>query len=136
MMDTDTLTSDLKDHEAFCAKPYQDINGIWTIGYGWNLESTPMSEGAAEFVLKEHVLSAVADAERYPWFHELSHNRKRVVVNMIFNLGNKGFQGFKKTIAFIDGRDYEAAALEMLDSLWARQVGIRAEFLSELMFNG
>ena len=58
------------------------------------------------------------------------------LINMIFNLGNTGFRGFKKTIAFIDGRDYEAAALEMLDSLWARQVGIRSEFLSELMFNG
>jgi len=136
MMDIDTVTSDLIDHEAFSEKPYKDTSGVWTIGYGWNLESTPMTPEAAEFVLKEQVISAVADAERYQWFHELSHNRKRVVVNMIFNLGRGGFRRFRKTIAYIDGRDYEAAAAEMLDSLWAKQVGNRANFLSGLMFSG
>ena len=82
------------------------------------------------------VIPPVANAERYQWFHELSHNRKRVVVNMIFNLGRTGFARFTKTIAYLSGRDYEAAADEMLDSRWAEQVGNRAKFLSGLMLMG
>ena len=136
MMDIDTITSDLMDNEGFSAKPYKDSVGVWTIGYGWNLQSTPITPEAAEFILKEHVLDAVANAERYEWFHELSHNRKRVVVNMIFNLGRTGFARFTKTIAYLSGRDYEAAAAEMLDSRWAEQVGTRANFLSGLMLMG
>ena len=136
MIDVDTIADDLIKHEAFSAKPYQDINGVWTTGYGWNLESTPITPEAAEFILKEQILTAVADAERYQWFHDLTHNRQRVIVNMIFNLGRTGFRRFKKTIAYIAQKDYEGAAVEMLDSLWARQVGHRANFLSELMFNG
>lgn len=136
MLDIDTIVDDLMNHEGFCAEPYQDTNGVWTVGYGWNLECTPMTQEAAEFVLREQAIEAIADAERYRWFHDLSHNRKRVVINMIFNLGRTGFRRFKKTIAFIDRSDYEAAAAEMLDSLWARQVGHRATFLSELMAMG
>jgi len=136
MIDIDTITSDLMDHEAFRDMPYKDINGIWTTGYGWNLESTPITPEAAEFILRQQVIGCVAHAERYEWFHDLSHNRKRVIVNMIFNLGNTGFRKFVKTIAYIEIDDYEAAAAEMLDSLWARQVGHRAAFLSELMAMG
>ena len=130
------LIEDLKLDESFRAKPYQDINGIWTTGYGWNLESTPLSEAAGLFILREHVLEAFADAERYQFFHSLTPNRKRVIANMIFNLGRVGFRRFKKTIKYLDRGDYESASIEMLDSLWAKQVGQRAIKLSELMKHG
>lgn len=136
MLDIDTLIDELKGDEAFSAKPYQDINGIWTIGYGWNLESTPISTEAARFILREHILESIANAERYQFFHNLTPNRKRVIVNMIFNLGRAGFRRFIKTIKYLDRGDYQSASVEMLDSLWARQVGRRATKLSEMMYNG
>jgi len=55
---------------------------------------------------------------------------------MVFNMGIVRFSGFKKTIALVAKSDYTGASVEMMDSLWARQVGIRAVRLSETMASG
>ena len=52
---------------------------------------------------------------------------------MAFNLGltklNK-FVNFKNSLI---KKDYEQASKDMLDSLWSKQVGKRAEYLSNLV---
>ena len=55
---------------------------------------------------------------------------------MVFNLGLSRFRRFRKTIAAIKAGDWEQAAREMLASLWARQVGRRAQELAEMMRRG
>jgi lysozyme len=55
---------------------------------------------------------------------------------MIFNLGPKGFAGFKNTIASIARGDYADAASRMLQSKWATQVGNRAVRLAAAMRTG
>jgi lysozyme len=55
---------------------------------------------------------------------------------MCFNLGIKGLLEFKNTLAFIGAGDWERAANGMLASKWAKQVGMRAIELSELMRKG
>jgi lysozyme len=51
-------------------------------------------------------------------------------------LGIKGLLEFKNTLAFIKAGDWERAANGMLASKWAKQVGMRAIELSELMRKG
>ena len=38
---------------------------------------------------------------------------------------------FKKFIAGVDSGDWNTAAVEMMDSRWAKQVGVRAERLRD-----
>ena len=75
-------------------------------------------------------------AQTLPFFNALNEVRQAVIVDMIFNMGLPRFQKFKKTIALIEQQAWQAAANEMLNSRWARQVGNRSQTLSEMMRYG
>jgi GH24 family phage-related lysozyme (muramidase) len=58
-----------------------------------------------------------------------------VIVQMLFNLGTRGVQKFKRFLDAIRAKDYKRAALEMLDSKWHREdVGARAVRLARIVF--
>jgi lysozyme len=61
-----------------------------------------------------------------PWWRNLDDNRQRVMANMCFNLGHPRLSNFKKFIGAMQISDWETAAVEMMDSKWAGQVGNRA----------
>jgi len=56
-----------------------------------------------------------------------------ILQNMTFNLGKKGISEFKDMWKAIEVGDWKAAAAEMRDSDWAKQVGNRAIRLSDRM---
>jgi len=56
---------------------------------------------------------------------------QEVLVNMLFNLGRPRLTKFKNFNSKLLEGDYAGAAPEGLDSLWARQVGPRANRLME-----
>jgi len=121
--------------EGFRSKPYHCSQGYLTIGYGLNLENG-ISKDEARYLLRSRINKAIESCERLPWFEGLSDNRKRVIVNMVYNLGMTRFKRFKKTIAFIKAGDFQSASIEMLDSAYARQVGPRAKRLSKRLKEG
>jgi lysozyme len=55
---------------------------------------------------------------------------------MAFNLGINRLVKFRKMLEALGKQDYQAAADQMLDSLWVEQVGDRAKRLADLMRNG
>ena len=69
-------------------------------------------------------------------YNKLDEVRQSVLLNMCFNLGIKGLLEFKNTLSFIGAGDWERAANNMLASKWAKQVGMRAIELSEMMRKG
>jgi len=69
-------------------------------------------------------------------YNGLDEVRQSVLLNMCFNLGMKGLLQFKNTLNFVAAGDWERAANGMLVSKWAKQVGLRAIELSELMRKG
>lgn len=124
----------LKLHEGFRSKPYKDSLGIVTIGYGRNLESRGLTEPEAAYLLKCDVKEAEEYLHKeYDYYYQLSGERKAVLIDMMVNMGPTRLRGFVNTHAALSARDYEVAALEMLDSKWARQVGNRAITLSKIM---
>ena len=126
----------LIEHEGLRLKPYKCSAGKWTIAVGRNLDDLGITEEEAMHLLKNDVARVENELSQLPWFHELNETRKNVVIDMCFNLGLSRFLGFKKTIAAIEMGDYEEAAIEMLDSKWAIQVGNRAKKLAWMMVNG
>lgn len=129
------LVSQIEKHEGLRLKPYQDSVGVWTIGFGHNL-NVPISVAAARQILADDLVIAHQLAQDIvPSFASLSPNRQRVVVDMAFNLGNR-LKRFKRMLAAIEAEDFDAAAYEMTNSVWARQVKGRARALSKMMRDG
>lgn len=129
----DIVKRQLKKHEGFSSKPYLCPTGHLTIGYGYNLESG-MTEELADLILSyqvEMIHQKLRDT--FDWYPSLSSVRKNVIINMVFNLGMSGFKKFKNTIQLIADGDYEGASKNMLESLWAKQVGRRAFELARQM---
>jgi lysozyme len=124
----------LQKHEGFRSKPYLCSAGKTTIGYGRNLDDNGISVSEAEILLQNDILDCIHEANNtFPWYKHLSPTRQGVVLSMIFNLGITRFFKFKKTIEHIKNKEYEKAGEEMLNSRWAKQVGIRAVELSYMM---
>lgn len=124
-------------HEGLRLKPYRDTKNKLTIGVGRNLDDVGIMREEALMLLNNDIARVRSEVEHaFPWFSRLNPARKDVVLDMVFNLGLPRFRRFKKTIAAIKAKDWEAAAREMLDSRWAKQVGRRARELAAMMKRG
>ncbi len=133
-MNMQNLIQSIKNHEGKRNTAYQDPLGIWTIGYGHNLEARPLSDAVIEHILAEDIETALRDVRSIvPAFDDLDDTRREVLVEMVFNLGKTRFSGFKRMLAAMYKKDFDIAADEMLNSVWHRQVGKRAEVLAQRM---
>lgn len=131
------LREQLIRHEGYRQFPYRDTVGKLTIGCGRNLDDVGISRTEAETLLDWDIAHAEAGLrQRYVWFPDLDPVRQAVLVNMTFNMGLVTLGQFRNTLAMVASGDYEGAALGMLQSKWATQVGNRAKELAEMMRTG
>ena len=56
---------------------------------------------------------------------------RHALVNMAFNLGRTGLSKFVNTLGMVNRHQYAQAADNALKSLWASQVGPRAERIAQ-----
>jgi lysozyme len=127
------LVKSLKAHEGFRTTVYTCTAGKPTIGVGHNLE-TPISDKAIAQILSDDIDNCIAELDRIrPSWRGHNDSRQNVLIEMMFNLGAPKLDKFARMWGFLDARDYERAAYEMLDSGWAIQVGQRAKTLSTRM---
>lgn len=135
--DRASLVADLERDEGVRQFPYVDTVGKLTIGVGRNLTDRGLSPDEIRYLLQNDIDAAMDDLNRgVPWWDRLDPVRQTVLVNMCFNLGWPRLRGFVRTLAAIRRGDYIDAAAGMRDSLWATQVGARAERLAVLMESG
>jgi lysozyme len=135
--DRQTLISEIKRDEGVKTHPYKCSAGKLTIGVGRNIEDNGISEDEIEYLLNNDIRYCVGDLKsNFDFYNKLDGTRKRVLINMCFNLGITRLLKFKKFIRALEDGDYETASVEMMDSLWAKQVGPRAERLRDLMKYG
>ncbi|WP_048495412.1 glycoside hydrolase family protein [Marinobacter subterrani] len=135
-MNRQLLRSQLERHEGLRLKPYRDTVGKLTIGYGRNLEDVGISHDEADFMLDNDIDQVERQLETVDEYNELDPVRQAVIANMAFNLGFHGLMQFRNMWAAVGRRDWESASEEMMQSKWARQVGVRAVELSEIMRTG
>lgn len=123
----------IERHEGNNPVAYPDSLGVWTVGVGHNL-SHPLSQAAIQQIFNDDLTEATNDClHAFPWFADLTQPRQAALIDMCFNLGLSRLKGFKKFLSAMEQGNYETAATEMLDSLWAKQVGVRAVELAQLM---
>jgi lysozyme len=127
----------MNNHRAFA---YQDHLGFWTIGVGRLIDKRKgggLTAAECDYLLANDVRRFEAELDAAaPWWKTLDPVRKRVLLDMAFNLGTNGLMQFKNTLAFVKAGKYSEAATGMLSSKWATQVGARAITLSEMMKTG
>ena len=159
-----TLEDQLILHEGLRLEVYKCPAGYWTVGVGRNLETKSLSRGEQQYILgcdeltpqqvinilkqrgitKEEALVLLAhdiqdceqDLKQFDWFDRLDPVRRKVVLDMRFNLGPQGFRQFKRMIEHLAAGRYSLAAGEMVNSRWYLQVGTRARRLVEMMRTG
>jgi len=126
-----SLVEQLVRDEGLRLKPYRDSVGKLTIGVGRNLDDVGVTQAEALALLANDIQNARNHLEQYlPWAGGLDEVREAALVNMCFNMGIGGLMNFRKFLAALQAGDYKTAAAEMLDSLWAQQVGPRAQRLA------
>lgn len=129
--------------EGYRMVPYQDTKGIWTWGYGRNLESTGIRNceiPSVHMLHKEMLLNDIIYfrdflAGEYEWFEGLDSVRQAALIDMCF-MGCQSFKQFKNMIKAISEHDYHRAACEVLNSLYAKQVGQRAHRIAHMLETG
>jgi len=133
---SDRLIGSVKKHEGYRSKAYQDSLGVWTIGYGTNLQTLEIPKELAEDWLVQYLRHEQALLETLSVYRELNEVRQEVLIEMAYQLGHSGLRKFKKMWAALVIEDYKWAATEMLDSTWHKQTPKRAEELAERMRTG
>jgi lysozyme len=127
-------------HEGEVAHAYADSLGYLTIGVGRLIDKRRGGGLRPEEIrlLLANDIEAVRRGldERLPWWRGLSEVRRKVLIDMAFNLGVEGLMKFRNTLAAVEAGDYARAADGMLASRWAGQVKARAERLAQMMRTG
>ena len=130
------LEEQLKRDEAVRSKVYNDSLGIPTIGVGRNLRDVGLSDEEIDFLLDNDIKRVRAELSSLDWYRNLDEIRRGAIENMCFNMGLPTLLQFKNTIIYLEAKDWQGAHDNMLKSLWARQVGIRAERLAKQILTG
>jgi len=136
-MNIDELREQLKIDEGVKYEIYNDHLGYATFGIGHLIVEgdeehgspvgTTVSEDRVNAVFDEDVQKYISESKKvFSNLDDLPETAQQVIVNMCFNMGAPRLSQFKKFIAGVNAGDWKTAAVEMMDSRWAKQVGDRA----------
>jgi len=141
-MNIEKLREQLKIDEGVKYEVYLDHLGYKTFGIGHLIVAGDdeygadvgyaVSEERVNAVFNEDVKKYIEESKKvFPNLEELPEEAQQVIVNMCFNMGAPRLSKFKKFIAAVNDGNWSTAAVEMMDSRWATQVGKRAERLRD-----
>ena len=144
-------------HEGVVLHVYKDSLGIDTIGIGRNLAHRGIEVAELDYMQKtmNEIFSdgiTVDDAyflagndidivelellRSHSIVSQLDAVRQMVLIDMAFNMGIPRLGKFSKMWNAIQIKNFETAAIEMLDSRWSKQVKSRADTLAYAMQHG
>lgn len=118
----------VSEEEGRIAHVYQDTRKLWTIGVGCCVDPKvggALCDEAIDVQLEHDMRTARNRAAVLPGFDQCNEVRQAVLVSMCFQLGElKTWPNFKAALA---RGDFDSAAEEGMDSLWAKQTPARAQ---------
>ena len=138
-------------HEGRERMPYKCPSGKWTIGVGHNYQDNPLPYDIERYlrdngkILDEHIdrlllmdiNRATDDCKKiFSTWDSISAVRKMALIDMAFQLGGAGLSKFKKMIICIEHEAWDDAAIQILNSLYAKQTPNRAKENAELIKKG
>ena len=145
-MNLDQLRMELEYDEGCKYEIYLDHLGLPTFGIGHLVTKddpehgqevgTAVSEERVIEVFEKDVQVTLDECKKLydDWF-DLPEEAQLIIANMMFNMGRPRLSQFKGMKRGVDARDWNAAADEMVNSKWYRQVTNRADRLVTRMRN-
>ena len=134
------LREQLKRDEGVVRHAYTDSLGFTTIGVGRLIDMRRgggLSPDEIDYLLDNDIKEKTAQVlAALPWASKLNEPRFAVLVNMAFQMGIGGLLRFHRTLGSIEDGQYFEAAVEMLESTWAKQTPERANRLATQMKTG
>tara|TARA_R100001126_G_C4847921_1_gene160441 strand:+ start:73 stop:480 length:408 start_codon:yes stop_codon:yes gene_type:complete len=128
------LMKAVKLSEGYKPTVYKDTLQIDTIGYGFAIKDLYLDEEVCDIILEQKLKKLIKSADKkFEFLKYMPQDGKDVVYEMCYQLGINGVSKFKKTLAYMQDKKYDKAAVEMLDSLWAKQTPNRAIKLSNII---
>ena len=139
-MNIEQLRNELEIDEGIKYEIYLDHLGLPTFGighlvtekdpeYGQEVGTAVSEERVAEVFEQDVQITLDECKVLYSDFDELPEEVQLIIANMMFNMGRPRLSQFKGMKRGVDARDWNAAADEMVDSKWYRQVTNRADRL-------
>lgn len=152
MLDIAEMINRLILHEGLKLNPYKDTKGLLTIGIGRCIETNPftyeeikavgdwqngITRNAAYMLCKNDIIRCINELKKnISFFEKLDQERQYVLIDMCFNMGINKLLCFKKMLSALGIGNYNKAAEEILNSSYAKQVGKRADRLSNCIKTG
>ena len=143
-MNINKLREEITFDEGVKYEVYLDHLGLPTFGIGHLVTKNdeefgedvgyPVSEQRVNEVFELDMNIVLGDCKiLYDDFDDLPEEAQHIIANMMFNMGRPRLSKFKGMKRGVDARDWNAAADEMVDSRWYRQVTKRADRLVNRM---
>ena len=126
----------LISHEGMKFTPYRCTAGRLTIGVGRNISDKGITKEEAIMLLNNDISECKRDLANLVFkgqFYKFPEPVQHVLMDMRFQLGWKGFRGFRKMIIAFKELNYEEAIVQMMDSAWYGQTTNRANELIEMI---
>jgi lysozyme len=145
-MNIGKLQKELERDEGVKYEVYLDHLGYPTFGIGHLITDddfeygagvgTEVTDGRVKEAFSSDIETVLSDCERlYEDFRDLPEEAQLIIANMMFNMGYTRLSKFRGMKRGVDARDWTAAADEMVDSRWYKQVTNRADRLVMRMRN-
>ena len=130
----------LRKHEGVETHACKCTAGKTTIGVGRNIDPNGgigLSNDEIDYLLANDVERVDAELfQVFSWYDDLDDPRKDAIMDMCFNMGLPRLMQFKKALGAMSAKNYDSAAVEFLDSRWAKQVGQRAISITDIIRSG
>jgi lysozyme len=126
----------IKTCEGYHSHPKPNLLGKVTIGFGRDINSNGISQEESEWLFDNDFERCEKEIESFSWYDDQPQNVQDALMNMCFSLGIRGLLSFVKMIDALNKKDYTKAAIEVLDSQWAKQVGQRAQDVAVMIRQG
>lgn len=139
-MGMDKIRQNLIMEEGLKLMPYRCTADKLTIGVGRNLDDRGISELTAMQMLDEDIEICLAELRaNVSNFDQHPDAVKETLIDLCFNLGISRLLKFQKTLGYIDEGletgNYTKAAVELLNSNYAKQLPARSQRNHDRLFN-
>lgn len=140
-MNIDRIKRDIILSEGIRHTAYKDTLNNWTIGVGHLIKipdeeyliDKELTSLEVDQIFTTDLNQAIDDARKFVDANHIHEEAFEIVIDMAFNLGLPKLMKFQRFRQALLAKQYKMASIEMLDSLWARQLPNRSKRLAKRM---
>lgn len=127
----------IKRHENCVLHAYKDSRGVWTAGWGTNLQVLVIDQATADNWRDQKMSANLRKLQRIGAFVALDPVRQDALQDMAYQMGVSGLLGFHNMWDALAIKDWQIAHDEALDSPWAKkETPARAKEIAQILLTG